>query len=109
MQALQASEEGAATVTRDDVVMFVRNCLQIEVLSMNTIRAEQEQPDWSADVQDCFWDPDAVCGRWLVAIKAFEKAASKSANPAAFSNDPANEAAELAALEEVEEHVAGGR
>lgn len=56
--------------------MFVRNCLQIEVLKMNNIRQEQEQPDWSADVADELMDPDASCPRWLIAMKAFEKAAS---------------------------------
>lgn len=43
-------------------------------------------------------DPDAPCPRWLIAIKAFEQAASKSANPSAFSDDPANHATELAAI-----------
>lgn len=56
--------------------MFVRNCLQIEVLKMNNIRQEQEQPDWSADVADELMDPESSCPRWLIAMKAFEKAAS---------------------------------
>ena len=43
-------------------------------------------------------DPDATCPRWLIAMKAFEKAASKSANPASFSDDAANQDAELAAM-----------
>ena len=43
-------------------------------------------------------DPDASCPRWLIAVKSFEQAASKSANPGSFSDDPANAAAELAAM-----------
>ena len=78
--------------------MFVRNCIQIEVLKMNTVRQELEQPDWSADVADELMDPDASCPRWLLAMKSYEKAASKSANPSGFSDDPANQADELAAM-----------
>ena len=43
-------------------------------------------------------DPDASCPRWLIAMKAFEKASSKSASPLSFSDDPANQATELAAM-----------
>ena len=79
--------------------LFVRNCLQIEVLRMNTVRQELEQPDWSADIADeMMCDPDAPCPRWLIAMKAFEKAAAKSANPAAFSDDQNNQEADLAAM-----------
>jgi len=67
--------------------MFVRGCLQIEVLKMNTIRQEQEQPDWSLDVADEMSDPDCSSARWLIAMKAFEHAASKSADPASFAAD----------------------
>ena len=43
-------------------------------------------------------DPDAPCPRWLIAMKAFEKAASKSADPAGFSDNQANQETELAAM-----------
>ena len=65
---------------------------------MNSITKELAEPDWSADVADEFWDQDASCPRWFIAMKAFEKAASKSGNYAAFAEDSANEAAELAAM-----------
>lgn len=67
--------------------MFVRGNLQIEVLKMNTIRQEQQQPDWSADVADMMLDPESPCPRWLIAMKAFEQAACKSADPASFATD----------------------
>ena len=54
---------------------------------MNTIRQEQEQPDWSLDVADEMSDPDCSSARWLIAMKAFEHAASKSADPASFAAD----------------------
>lgn len=65
---------------------------------MRDIRKEQEYPDWSADVADEFMDPDASCPRWLIAMKAFEKAASKSASPLTFSDDLANHDTDLAAM-----------
>ena len=77
--------------------MYVRNCLQLEVLKMSTYRQECEEPDWSADVADEFMDPDASCPRWLIALKAFEKASAKSGT---LSDDPANEEADLALMKE---------
>ena len=42
-------------------------------------------------------DPDASCPRWLIAMKAFEKASAKSGT---LSDDPANEEADLALMKE---------
>lgn len=67
-----ASDGKAQPVPQEELVMFVRNCLQIEVMRMNTVRQETESPNWSADVVDELMDPDAPCPRWLIAIKAFE-------------------------------------
>lgn len=65
---------------------------------MTTIREEMEAPRWGLDVEDELGDPSNHSPRWLLAMKAFEKAADKSANPATFSDDQAKNVAELAAM-----------
>lgn len=85
-------------VSEEALTMFVRGCHQVNVLKMNSVRKELEQPDWTADVVDELMDPDATCPRWLIAMKAFESSASKSANPAAFTDDAANADDEFAML-----------
>lgn len=87
MGEVNTNGQVVAPVTDDELTMFVRGCLQIEVLKMNTIRKEQEQPDWSADVADMMSDPGSHCPRWLIAMKAFEQAAFKSTDPTSFASD----------------------
>ena len=57
-----------------------------------------ESPDWQADVADEMWDTTAHCNRWIVAVKAFEKASAKAADPSKFSDDLENKDAELAVM-----------
>ena len=97
-EALNNAGQAVAQVNDDDLTMFVRNCLQIEVLKMRTISEETENPDWSADVADEMFDNECHGPRWLIAMKAFEACAAKSADPANFGEDQANLATELAAL-----------
>ena len=69
--------------------MFCKNCHQIDVIKMNTVRRELESPDWCSDVAGEMYDPDATCPRWLVAIKAFEKVAHEAGDAAAIESGPA--------------------
>jgi len=94
------SEAGIDKITPEMLTRFVRNCLQIQVSKMNTIRQEQESPDWFDDVQCELMDPSNTCARWFIAIKAFEKAAQKSADPSKFSDDETKVEAELTLLKE---------
>mmetsp|Transcript_14893 Transcript_14893/g.20170 ORF Transcript_14893/g.20170 Transcript_14893/m.20170 type:complete len:148 (+) Transcript_14893:1065-1508(+) len=95
-----ATQNGAAAVPveMDELTRFVRHSNQLDALRMTTIREELEAPKWGLDVEDELMDPSAHGPRWLLAIKAFEKAAASSQNPATFSDDQANNAAELAAM-----------
>ena len=95
---VNANNQVVAPVTDDELTMFVRGCLQIEVLKMNTIRKEQEQPDWSAEVADMMSDPGSHCPRWLIAMKAFEQAAFKSTDSKSFGSDQSNLEDEFAAM-----------
>jgi len=54
---------------------------------MSTIREEIEAPRWGLDVEDELDDPNCHGPRWLIAMKAFEKAAASAANPATFSDN----------------------
>ena len=45
-------------------------------------------------------DPESSCSRWLIAMKAFEKAAARSTNPASFSDDVSKNEAELVVMKE---------
>ena len=45
-------------------------------------------------------DPDASCPRWFIAMKAFEKAASRSASPATFSDNLDQNPSELLVMKE---------
>ena len=97
-----ATEAGLAEspVSNEELTRFVRHCNQIEAMRMTTIREEFESPRWGLDVEDELSDDSAHGVRWLIAIKAFEKAASKSANPATFSDDLANNEAEVQSMKE---------
>lgn len=97
-EAEQAGTGPLDEVSSEELTMFVRNCQQIQVFKMRSIREELEQPDWSADVADEMMDPDCPCPRWLLAMKAFEKAADKSADPRSFSDDLASQDAAFAAM-----------
>ena len=77
----------ASPVQLDELTRFVRHSNQLQAIRMTTIRQELEQPNWGLDVEDELMDPSAHGPRWLLACKAFEKAAAKSANPATFSDD----------------------
>lgn len=90
----------ASPVALDELTRFVRHSNQLQAIRMTTIRQELEQPNWGLDVEDELGDPSAHGPRWLIACKAFEKAAAKSASPATFSDDQANNEAELAAMKE---------
>ena len=46
------------------------------MLKIRTLRQELEQPDWFDDVAGEMMDPSCTPARWLIAMKAFEKAAS---------------------------------
>ena len=45
-------------------------------------------------------DPSSSCSRWLIAIKAFEKAALKSADPSKFSDDESQLEADLTLMKQ---------
>ena len=94
----QAAGQQQTSIGNDEITRFVRHCNQLEALRMSTIREEMEAPRWGLDVEDELGDPDNHQPRWLIAMKAFEKAADKSASPATFSDDQANNEAELAAM-----------
>jgi len=87
-------------VTIEELTRFVRNCSQVTAFKMNSIRKEQEEPNWFEDVMTGLSDPADTCAPWLVAIKAFEKTATKSGNAASFANNAADEASEFAAMKE---------
>ncbi len=95
-----ATEAGIDKITPEELTMFVRNNLQIQVLKMNTIRQEQESPDWFDDIQCELMDPSSSCSRWLIAIKAFEKAALKSADPSKFSDEESQLEADLTLMKQ---------
>ena len=59
-------------VSKDELDLFCKNCMQIQVVKMNSFSNELNTPNWSKDVADEYMDPANSCSRFLIAMKAFE-------------------------------------
>lgn len=60
----------------NDLVLFCKNCAQIEFVTMKSISHEFSNPNWK-DVADEIKNPES-CASWLIAMRAFEAVYDKT-------------------------------